>query len=128
MSILMIEDEFLVAAEIRFHLNGGGFHEVEHAATERDALAAIAARDWEAAVVDANLDGVGVERIADALQKKGIPFVIVTGYGRKGLPQAIADVPVIDKPFRPGTLLDTLTRLCAPGRHPLTADNTHDNT
>jgi CheY-like chemotaxis protein len=125
MSILVIEDEFLVAAEIRFHLDRGGFREVEHAATERDALAAIAACDWQAAVVDANLDGVGIERIAEALQEKSIPFIIVTGYGRKGLPRAFANVPVIDKPFRPGTLIDTLrdrVRQCL-----LKSGNHHDN-
>src|SRR5436190_16244860 len=110
MAILMIEDEFLIAAEIRFHLERGGFRQIEHAATEIDALAAIAAGDWDGAILDANLDGHGIERIAAALQEKGVPFVIVTGYGRQGLPAAVADVPVIDKPFRPSKLVDTLTR------------------
>src|SRR3954470_10602828 len=98
MAILVIEDEFLIAEEIRFHLKSGGFREVEHAATETNALAAIAGGDWDGAIVDANLDGQGVERIAAALQAKGIGFVIVTGYGRQGLPVAVADVPVIAKP------------------------------
>jgi len=110
MAILVIEDEFLIAEEIRFHLKSGGFLEVEHAATETNALAAIAGGDWDGAIVDANLDGQGVERIAAALQAKGIGFVIVTGYGRQGLPAAVADVPVIAKPFRPSTLIDALTQ------------------
>jgi DNA-binding NtrC family response regulator len=126
MSILVVEDEFLVAAEIQFHLDRGGFREVEHAATEGDALAAIAARDWQGAIIDANLNGVGVERIVEALQEKSIPFIIVTGYGRKGLPQAFADVPVIDKPFRTGTLLDTLRDRMRQGL--LKPENNHDNT
>jgi DNA-binding response OmpR family regulator len=114
MAILIIEDEFLVAAEIRLHLERGGFRDVEEAVTERDALTAIDARQWDAALLDANLDGVGVERIMEALGAKSIPFAIVTGYGRAGLPNAIADdVPVIGKPFRPGTLIDTVARLCA---------------
>jgi DNA-binding response OmpR family regulator len=113
MSILMIEDEFLVAAEIRFHLERAGFVELEHAATEGAALTAIGVRDWDAAVVDANLNGRGIEGIASALLAKRIPFVIVTGYGRTGLPPSVAAVPVIDKPFHPPTLVDTVGRLCS---------------
>jgi|ERR1051326_1012884 DNA-binding response OmpR family regulator len=112
MAILMIEDEFLVAAEIRFHLEAAGFHEVQHAATERDALTAIHARDWDAAVVDANLNGRGIDGIAKALFAKQIPFVVVTGYGRKGLSKALTDIPVIDKPFQPQTLVNMVARLC----------------
>ena len=115
MAILMIEDEFLVAAEIRFHLERGGFGEVEHVATERDALAAIAARKWDAAVVDANLNGRGIDGIAAALAGKSIPFVIVTGYGRKALPEAVADVPVIEKPFHPEALVNTVAGLFTKG-------------
>lgn len=115
MAILMIEDEFLVAAEIRFHLESGGFADVEYAATERDALASIAGGDWEAAVVDANLNGRGIDRVAAALTARRIPFVIVTGYGRQGLPEAVANVPVIEKPFQPKALVDAVARLCGPG-------------
>ena len=115
MAILMIEDEFLVAAEIRFHLARAGFVEVEHAATERDALTAIGARDWDAAVVDANLNGRGIDAIASALSEKRVPFVIVTGYGRQALPRSVSSVPVVDKPFHPQTLVDTVTRLCSHG-------------
>jgi CheY-like chemotaxis protein len=109
----MIEDEFLIAAEIRFHLERGGFSDVEHAATEPDALAAIAARDWDAAVVDANLNGRGIDGVATALGAKRIPFVVVTGYGRDGLRHVPADVPVLDKPFRPEMLVEIVARLSA---------------
>lgn len=112
MAILMIEDEFLVAAEIRFHLERGGLGEVEHVATELDALAAIASRNWDVAVLDANLNGRGIEGIAAALSDRKVPFVIVTGYGRKGLPPAVAHVTVINKPFQPKVLVETVSRLC----------------
>lgn len=111
MKILIVEDEFLVAAEIRFQLERAGLGEVEHAATERDALAAIASGDWDAAVVDANLNGRKIHEVALALSEKKVPFVIVTGYGRTSLPETVAGVPVIDKPFHPKTLVDAVSRL-----------------
>ena len=111
MAILIIEDEFLVAVDIRFHLQRAGFAEVEHASTEEAALRAIADRSWAAAVVDANLNGRGIDEIAAALKGKGVPFVVVTGYGRNGLPAVVDDVQVIEKPFNSKRLLDAVTGL-----------------
>jgi DNA-binding response OmpR family regulator len=116
MAILMIEDEFLVAEEIRFHLEQAGFTGVQHAATEVGALGAIGSGDWHAAVVDANLNGCGIDRIASALFARRIPFLILTGYGREGLPQSVAGITVLNKPFLPQTLVDTVGRLCAERR------------
>jgi len=113
MRILMIEDEYLVAEEIRFCLKRAGFAEIEHAATEHDALKCISDAAWDAAVVDANLDGRRLDGIADALFDRGIPFVIVTGYGRSSLPERVADITVIEKPFRPKALVDAVSSLLA---------------
>ena len=107
----MIEDEYLVAEEIRFYLNRAGFAEIEHAATEDKALKRIADAAWDAAIVDANLNGRGMGAVADSLFKHRIPFVIVTGYGRESLPERVADVPIVDKPFRPKTLVDAVSKL-----------------
>jgi hypothetical protein len=41
--------------------------------------------------------------------------VIVTGYGRKALPYALADLPVIEKPFHPETLVNTVAGLFTKG-------------
>lgn len=107
----MIEDEFLVATEIQYHLQRGGFTDVAHVATEKDALAAIADRNWDAAVVDANLNGRGIGTIAAALLQKNVPFVIVTGYARESLPASVAHVAVIYKPFHSKNLLDAVKGL-----------------
>lgn len=111
MRILMIEDEYLVAAEIRLCLNRAGFAEIVHAATENDALKRISDGSWDAAVVDANLNGRRLDAIADALFERGIPFVIVTGYDRRRLPERVAGITVIDKPFRSEVLVDAVSSL-----------------
>jgi len=82
MAILMIEDEFLIAAEIRFHLERGGFRQIEHAGTEIDALAAIAASDWDGAILDANLDGHGIERMQRRCRKRA--FLLSLSLGMTG--------------------------------------------
>jgi len=107
----MIEDEYLVAEEIRLCLTRAGFSHVEHAATENEALKWISDAAWDAAIVDANLDGRNLDAIADALSERGIPFVIVTGYKRKSLPERLSGVTVVEKPFRSKTLVDAVSSL-----------------
>jgi CheY-like chemotaxis protein len=111
LKILMIEDEYLVAEEIRLCLKGAGFSEIEHAGTEDAALKHLSNGRWDAAVVDANLDGRKIDTVADALFERGIPFVIVTGYARESLPERLASVTVVEKPFRSKALVDAVLSL-----------------
>ena len=111
MKILMIEDEYLVAEEIRSCLTRAGFSPIELAATEDEALKCISDTRWDGAVVDANLDGHTIDTVADALFERGIPFVIVTGYDRRTLPERLGSVTVIEKPFRSKTLVDAVSSL-----------------
>src|SRR5690242_3333121 len=107
----MIEDEYLVAEEIRLYLARAGFSGIEHAATEDEALRCISAISWDAAVVDANLDGRSIDKIADALCARRVPFVVVTGYNRKSLPERLSGITVVEKPFRPKALVDAVSSL-----------------
>lgn len=111
--ILVIEDEFLVAMEMVSVMEAAGAAEVEHAATETEALALIRQKRWDAALADANLSGPGIEQVAAALRDRGVPFVIVTGYGRESLPPKLAGVPLIEKPFRGPQLVKAVSLLFA---------------
>jgi CheY-like chemotaxis protein len=91
-------------------LKKAGVSHIRHAATEHDALNCISEAVWDVAVVDANLNGRGIDAVADALTERGIPFVIVTGYGRKSLPERLSGVTVVEKPFRPETLVDAVLK------------------
>ena len=111
MRILIIEDEYLVAEEIRQCLKRAGFAEVQNAATEDEALKCIANGGWDAVVADANLNGRRIDVVADVLLKRGIPLVLVTGYGRASLPERFRDVTVVEKPFRAKTLVEAVSGL-----------------
>jgi CheY-like chemotaxis protein len=52
----------------------------------------------DAAVLDANLNGLSVHPVAEALAARGIPFVFATGYGDTGAPLGF-DAPIIRKPY-----------------------------
>ena len=110
--ILVVEDEFLVGLEIRSVLTEAGFGVVGPAATEQDALRHISQAEFDAALLDANLNGCSIERVAAALADRGTPFALLTGYSRKDLPPQLAHAPLIDKPFDPRTVVDRVRRLC----------------
>jgi CheY-like chemotaxis protein len=111
--ILVIEDEFLVALDMVAALEQMGYDPVKHAETENIALQQLKENDWNAVIVDANLNGRGIERIAALLRARGIPFVIVTGYNRENLPAVIRDAPVLTKPVSFENLEQSVRRLCS---------------
>jgi len=111
--ILVIEDEFLIGLEMQSLLTDAGFGVVGPAATVPAALKHISEGNFDAALVDANLGGASIEGVTTALANRGTPFVLVTGYGRKSLPQLLADAPLIQKPFDPRDVIDAVRRLLA---------------
>ena len=77
-----------------------------------DALKHISQGNFDAVLVDANLGGNSIEGVAAALADRGTPFVLRTGYSRKSLPPQLANALLIEKPFDPQTVIDTVQRLC----------------
>jgi CheY-like chemotaxis protein len=51
------------------------------------------------AVLDVQLGAVTAYRLADLLRDRGIPFVFITGHEASSVPNAYADVPLLQKPF-----------------------------
>ena len=109
--ILIVEDEAVVAFEIRDILQGAGFEIAECAGSVDKALSVLKDSDCDIAILDANLRGRSVEPVARALQQHGKPFLFVSGYQRAYLPEAFADAPLLPKPIVPGALIAVISRL-----------------
>lgn len=109
--VLLVEDEPLVALDIKSQLIALGCTVAGPAATPERALALVEAGNLDAALVDGNLGGRPVDAVIRALADRGIPFAFVTGYGREALPAAFQDAPLLAKPFAPDQLSATLRAL-----------------
>ena len=83
--ILVVEDEFLIALDIAGVLEQAGLAVIGPAANVGDALQAIEQEVVHGALLDANIAGEPVSRVADELTQRGIPFAFVSGYGREQL-------------------------------------------
>jgi CheY-like chemotaxis protein len=112
--ILVVEDEMLVAMNIEDMLLDLG-HEVAGLASRLGpALALARESQFDAAMLDVNLDGEPSFPIAELLAERRIPFLFATGYGRAGIEERFRDRPILQKPFRASELAAALTTLCPP--------------
>ncbi|MFH5926627.1 response regulator [Roseomonas xinghualingensis] len=109
--VLVVEDETLVAMLVEDTLADAGVIVLGPVATVAESLALLEKERPDLAVLDMNLAGETSEPVAEALMRLSVPFVIASGYGAAGLPQMLASVPVLAKPYAPEDLTAALARL-----------------
>ncbi len=110
--ILVVEDEALVAMLVEDALVEAGYEVIGPARSVAQAMKLLEGETPAAAVLDLNLAGETSTPVADALAKRGVPFVVATGYGVAGVPPAHRAAPVLPKPYDPADLTATIARLC----------------
>ncbi len=111
---LIIEDESLIALDLKDRLEEAGAAMALPVSTEQEALQAIAdGANFDCALLDANLHGHPVNDIAAALTRRNVPFLFVTGYGAAGLPASFKHAPILSKPVSDDQLFDAVTRVTA---------------
>ena len=97
--VLIVEDEGVVGMLLEDMLTDLGYEVAGVAARLGEGLQKAETEEYDCAILDVNLDGRPSFPIAEALTKRGTPFLFVTGYGAKGLDPDFADHPVLAKPF-----------------------------
>jgi CheY-like chemotaxis protein len=96
--ILLVEDEFLVAAEMTEEVRDLGLDVVGPCSSVEEAIAAIQSADIDAALVDINLGGTWAYPIADELLARNVPFAFTTGYDQASILDRYEHVPRVSKP------------------------------
>jgi CheY-like chemotaxis protein len=97
-SILVVEDEALIAAMLQEMLEGLGARVIGPAYTLDLGCELAATAACDAAVLDVSIRGETVAPVAQILFQRGVPFILATGYGGD-LSQTWPDAPVIEKPY-----------------------------
>jgi DNA-binding response OmpR family regulator len=113
--ILVIEDEPLIALDLRSLLCGEGAEVVGPGRSLTEGLRLAARADISAALLDVRIGKQTATPIAQALQARGVPFAFYTGQvGAEALRRDWPDAPVISKPSPTRQLVAALERLCHP--------------
>jgi len=98
--ILLVEDDYLVALNIKFMLERNNCQVIGPIPSIEKALQAIENEDVDAAILDINISGGTSAPIAEVLRLRNRPFVFVTGYQSPShlLPEILRGVERLRKP------------------------------
>jgi CheY-like chemotaxis protein len=115
-SILIVEDDMLLAMAIGLCLEEAGYDVAGEARSVDAALAILAREKVDAALLDVNLAGELVYPVANALAQRRVPFVFVTAYKSSQIPESHRSRPLVRKPYYDAALCEALANvLTEPG-------------
>lgn len=107
-SILLVEDEAMIAMMLEEYVDTLGHHVQGVAATLAEARSMVESGGFDLAILDCHLDGDEVWPIAELLEQKGIPYILSSGGSISEVPEAFANRPMLSKPYTIGTISDML--------------------
>jgi light-regulated signal transduction histidine kinase (bacteriophytochrome)/CheY-like chemotaxis protein len=109
---LVVEDNLFIAIDAEDLLRKVGAGTVVIARSVVDALTILGERSISFALLDVNLGSETSLPIARVLQATHVPFAFSTGYGEAiAMPEAMAGVPVISKPYHQAAIVNVLMQL-----------------
>lgn len=110
--VLVVEDDYYLARDTAAALAGAGAAVLGPCSNERATLALLEDQTPTHAILDLNLGGGGPNfGIANELQRRGVPFVFLTGYDPDVIPDELASVPRLQKPVQFRAIVETLANI-----------------
>ncbi len=119
-SILIVEDEPLIAMMLEDFLESLGHEVVGTCDTVESAIELVDAGGFDVAIIDVQLrDGKRAWPVADRLADDGTPFVIATGGHVEPPPERHASAPVLAKPYTIDAIEPALRKAIGAGPSPV---------
>lgn len=109
--MLVVEDEFFIAADYMGELERAGFEVVGPVGTVAEAVRLAREEQLDVAVLDMNLRGEPVLPAARILVERNVPFVLVSGYADPDMPDWMPDVPRFSKPMHIPDIVQCVGRM-----------------
>ncbi len=112
-TVLIVEDEFLIAMDLKLMLEDRGWRVIGPVATVLGALRLLEDELPSVALLDVNLGNELVTAVAEALKARDVPFAIASAYGHPEQigGEALAGAPNVGKPTGERRLLAALAEL-----------------
>lgn len=99
LTILVVEDEFLLAYSLEEELRALGYNVLGPFSDRDQATQSSRSQAFDMAILDINLGGDMVYPLADELASRHIPFIFLTGYGTPNLPERFRACRRLSKPY-----------------------------
>ncbi|HEV7436297.1 MAG TPA: response regulator [Pseudorhizobium sp.] len=109
-TVLVVEDDFLIAMDLERMLAANGCNCVELAGSCQEAIERTSQAEYDLVTVDVKLSDGDCVELVRLLDDQGTPYIFVTGYDRGAYPAG--PVPWVSKPVADDDLLAAIqTRL-----------------
>jgi CheY-like chemotaxis protein len=116
--VLVVEDEYLIAMEVKRWLQVAGAKVLGPVPSVDQALDLIEDHRPDAAVLDVSLwDGEDVYSVADKLGVLGVPYLFATGDVKLADTSVYRHRPRLEKPFVEAELVRAVAKLVTPSQH-----------
>ena len=108
-TILVVEDEYVIAQDVASQLERAGARVLGPVGRLGAALALLAQEPHvSGAILDVKLHDELVYTLAEALERRGIPYIFATAYGREELSPRFRHARYLGKPFTIRNVIATL--------------------
>jgi DNA-binding response OmpR family regulator len=104
-SVLIVEDDCLIALEISHFVEDAGYTVVGPEKSVDASIRALTQHKIDLALLDVKLGGELVFPIAKDLDAKGIPYIFLSSYSAAAIPAQHRHSPLVSKPYSPELLL-----------------------
>lgn len=121
-SVLIIEDEFIIGMMLLSEIESAGGTSVGPVTSVADALEKIESGIADVAIVDSKLADGSAADLAEALEHRGMRFVVVSGYEEANLPMGLKGAPFVPKPISVPLLIETIQRVTRRPAIPVSTD------
>jgi DNA-binding response OmpR family regulator len=110
LKVLVVEDEFVIATELRRALQGAGYEVLGPVATVAAALTLLDKSRPDAAILDYGLRKETSTPVAEALREQNVPFLVSSAYKEETFQwhQAFKGILNVGKPVQEKELLSAL--------------------
>lgn len=112
-TVLVLEDEYLIAMDVEHLCQEGGASQVLIARTLAEAVGneSIPDRQIDLAVLDVMLAGEPTFDFAQGLRSREIPFIFATGYADTArISERFPDIPIVAKPYAAQEIVAAMTQ------------------
>jgi len=116
LQVLVVEDEMLIALDLKAMLSGLGCVVMGPVPNSNAALRIAHATPLHGAILDVNLRGRPSFDLADELRRMGVPLIFATGYDESFLPDHLRDVPRITKPIQRAQIAEMMLAAFVPAQ------------
>jgi CheY-like chemotaxis protein len=97
-AVFLVEDEALIRMMTTQMVEELG-HRVVEAGSIGEALPLAETAEFDLAILDLNLAGESIAPVAITIERRGLPFLFITGYEPAALPEPFSGRSVLRKPF-----------------------------